>query len=111
MYEIKRPNYCCGCGESLNTISQSKISSAETNSPETEDAAMPDVDIRKLRRDIVVEASSRKTSLIDLWKSAPPTQQPPLNYNRPAPNLPDGSELLKINQQQCSSSRTIDIDE
>jgi hypothetical protein len=77
---------------------------------EPEVSSLASLDLRKLRRDIVAEANTQKTTLTDLWKSASESDAVQEEYKRNAPNLPEGDALLKQTQADCASSRPTEID-
>jgi hypothetical protein len=105
LYEVTKPKFCSSCGESLDGLSKA----SKKQEPELEPEL--DVDLNKLKRSIVVEGNSDKTSLKDIWSSAgsqssnlPPMQRPPSND-------PEGQALLDQTVKECSSSRMRDVDE
>ena len=103
LYEVTKPKFCSGCGESVGGISSAK-------KEESEEVSELDIDIEKLKRDIVVEKSDGTTTLKSLWSTA----TAPSNDNiegRPPSNDPEGQELLDKTIADCSSSRTKDINE
>jgi hypothetical protein len=115
-YEITKPKFCASCGTPVAGV-PAKVSQAkapvvvEEESEEYEESIMGNIDIRRLRRDIVAESNSSKITLTDLWKSASPEDARSIgNFSRPAANLPQGEEILKRNRADCASSRVIEVD-
>ena len=103
LYEVSKPKFCSSCGESVGGTSYAK-------KEEVEEESELDIDIEKLKKDIVVEKSDGATTLGSLWSSA----DAPSNDNiepRPPSNDPEGQALLDKTIADCSSSRTKDIDE
>ncbi len=105
LYEVTKPKFCSHCGEKIGVIS----SASKKDEPEEESEL--NVNLNKLKRDIVVEGNSDKTTLKEIWSSASPkgSSLPPME--RPASNDPVGQELLDQTVRECSSSRMRDIDE
>ena len=79
---------------------------------EEEEVSDLDIDLSKLKRDIVVENDKRKTKIEDIWGSVTSSEAngPQENFSRPESRDPDGQELLDKTIRDCSSSRMRDID-
>jgi ribosomal protein L37E len=107
LYEVAKPKFCSHCGEPIGNISSA------TKKEEKEETSDLDVNLNKLKRDIVVEGGSRGVNLKELWGSV--TQEEASSgvdkFQRPASKDPSGQELLDKTIKDCSSSRMRDIDE
>jgi len=104
LYEVTKPKFCSGCGESVGGTSSAK-------KEESEEVSDLDIDIEKLKKDIVVEKSDGATTLKSLWSTAnAPTSSDNIE-SRPPSNDPEGQALLDKTIEDCSSSRTKDINE
>ena len=106
LYEVAKPKFCSSCGNSLGSISSS------ARKEEEEEVSDLDIDLSKLKRDIVVENDKRKTKIEDIWGSVTSSEAsgPQENFSRPESRDPDGQELLDKTIRDCSSSRIRDID-
>ena len=104
LYEVTKPKFCSGCGESVEGISSA--SKKEVEGGELE------IDMDKLKKDISIEGDSGKITLKSLWSaSSSPRTSDGANFSRPPSNDPEGQTLLDKTVKDCSSSRTKDIDE
>jgi hypothetical protein len=111
LYEIAKPKFCSSCGSSIGA----SLSSAPKEEEE-EEVANLDVNIDKLKKDIVVEGSNESTSLKDLWSSVTPSEAQGGGAgrdlgSRPPSKDPEGQALLDKLRKDCGSSRQRDIDE
>ena len=107
LYELKKPKFCSNCGESI----AGGVSTA-SEKVEIEESVDLDVDLNKLKKDIVVESSkSASVNLGEIWASAKQGGVSSDNYKRPESKDPEGKELLNKTIQDCSSSRMRDVDE
>jgi len=107
LYELKKPKFCSNCGENI----AGGVSTASKKAEEEETVDL-DVDLNKLKRDIVVESSkSSSVSLKQIWGSASQGGVDSDNYKRPDSKDPTGKELLDKTMQDCASSRMRDVDE
>jgi ribosomal protein L37E len=109
-YEVAKPKFCANCGTPISGGVRPKELAQEEVKDEPEVSSLASLDLRKLRRDIVAEANTQKTTLTDLWKSASESDAVQEEYKRNAPNLPEGDALLKQTQADCASSRPTEID-
>ena len=107
LYEITKPKFCSSCGESLDGLSTS------SKKQETEEENELDVDLNKLKKDIIVESSNQKTTIEQIWGSITSAEANTERekFSRPASKDPDGEELLNRTIKDCSSSRMRDVDE
>ena len=107
LYELKKPKFCSTCGEPLDGVTTSKSKNEEE---ETSDL---DVNLNKLKRDIVVENNEQQTTVEQIWGSVTSSEanRGRDSFNRPASKDPSGKELLDKTIQDCSSSRMRDVDE
>jgi len=103
LYEVTKPKFCSGCGESVGGTSSAKKEDVEVGSE-------LDIDIEKLKKDIVVEKSDGATTLKSLWSTANAPSSDNIGSRRPS-NDPEGQALLDQTIKDCSSSRTKDINE
>ena len=101
LFEISKPKFCAGCGESFNTSAASSpaSSSRRTKEVEEEEYEPASFDIEKLRASIVSESSKHLTSLDDLWKD--PAPKDPNSYRSPSSD-PSGIEIIKQTMSECS---------
>tara|TARA_R110000765_G_scaffold2550_1_gene7856 strand:+ start:951 stop:1298 length:348 start_codon:yes stop_codon:yes gene_type:complete len=102
LYEVTKPKFCSGCGESVGGTSSAKKEDVEVGSE-------LEIDIDKLKGGISIEGSSAKTTLDDLWSSPAPLNTS--DERRPPSNDLEGQALLDQTIKDCSSSRTKDINE
>ncbi len=111
LYEVSKPKFCSSCGKGIGSVSSASV----PEEARKEEEPQLDVNINKLKRDIVVEASSDKTSLQDLWSSVSPSEAKgggtQGEFQRPPSSDPEGQELLDKLRKDCGSSRQRDIDE
>jgi|TARA_R100001480_G_scaffold153746_1_gene157383 hypothetical protein len=107
LYEVKKPKFCPECGQSLDGLSKASTEQDVDEQPEL------DVDLDKLKRDIVVESSNQKTTVEQIWGSVTAAEagMERDSFSRPASKDPDGKELLDQTIKDCSSSRMRDVDE
>jgi len=104
LYEIAKPKFCSSCGESVASISSGTVKQKEESGPS------PNIDINKLKRDVIIEKSSGSVDIKDLWANA----NGPIGDSiekRAASKDPEGQTLLDQTIRDCSSSRMKDIDE
>jgi succinate dehydrogenase/fumarate reductase-like Fe-S protein len=104
LYEVTKPKFCSSCGESVGGVS------AASKKEEVEETSELDIDIEKLKKDIVVEKSDGATTLKSLWSTAAAPSNDDIEA-RPPSNDPEGQALLDQIIEDCSSSRTRDINE
>ena len=108
VYEVTKPKFCADCGApiGLSSAPPEKKAAVEV---EYEVEQPRGINLNKLKNDIVAEVGGNQgTTLTDLWKSATPDSAN--RFDRPAPNLPDGEDMIKQSQADCASSRVQDID-
>ena len=107
LYEVKKPKFCSSCGQSLDGLSKASTEQDVEEEPEL------DVDLDKLKKDIVVESSNQKTTVEQIWGSVTAAEAGAERdrFSRPASQDPDGKELLDRTIKDCSSSRMRDVDE
>jgi len=108
VYEVTKPKFCASCGTPVAggvAPTPAPAVKAEVEVETEEESSLAHIDLRKLRRDIVAETNTQKTTLTDLWKSATPddVNAPPMQ--RRAANLPEGEALIRQSQADCSSAR------
>lgn len=108
MYEVTKPKFCASCGTPVAggvAPTPAPAMKEEVEVEIEEESSLAHIDLRKLRRDIVAETNTQKTTLTDLWKSATPddVNAPPMQ--RRAANLPEGEALIRQSQADCSSAR------
>ena len=106
LYEVTKPKFCSRCGEGAGGTSAASKKEEE----EDEEKSELDIDMEKLKNDIIVEKSDGKVTLESLWSTA----NAPAGENiepRRASNDPEGQALLDKTVQDCSSSRIKDINE
>ena len=104
LYEVNKPKFCSNCGEPIGSISTSKTKEKESA------VSQGQYDIDKLKRDVVIEKSSGRVDVKDLWANA----NGPIGDSvegRSASKDPEGKALLDQTLKDCSSSRMRDIDE
>ena len=108
LYEVTKPKFCYGCGESVEGIS----SASKKDGEGCEAGSELEIDMDKLKKDISIEGDSEKITLKSLWSaSSSPRTSYGANFSRPPSNDPEGQTLLDKTVKDCSSSRTKDIDE
>jgi len=108
VYEVTKPKFCASCGTPVAggvAPTPAAAVKAEVEVEYKEESSLGSIDLRKLRQDIVAETNTQKMTLTDLWKSATPEDANMTPMQRRASNLPDGKELLKRSQADCSSAR------
>jgi len=107
LYEVTKPKFCSSCGESIGGVSTA------SKKQEIEEESELDVDLNKLKRDIIVESSNQKTTVEQIWGSVTSAEANAERekFSRPASQDPDGKELLDQTIKDCSSSRMRDVDE
>jgi hypothetical protein len=108
LYEVTKPKFCSSCGESLDGLSKASKEEDVEEQPEL------DVDLNKLKRDIIVEeGSSSNLNLKQIWGSVGSSEAvgEPDGYQRPESKDPNGKELLDQTRKNCASSRMRDVDE
>ena len=107
LYEVTKPKFCSSCGESLDGLSKA------SKEQDVEEQSELDVDLNKLKRDIVVESSNQKTTVEQIWGSVTSAEagSERERFSRPASQDPDGKELLDQTIKDCSSARMRDVDE
>jgi len=113
VYEVTKPKFCGDCGAKIGAFSAAPAPAKREEvvaEIEYEEEVSRSFDFRRMKADIVAEASSQKMTLTDLWKSASPEDARMAPMQRRAANLPDGDALLKQNQADCGSSRVQEID-
>jgi len=111
VYEVAKPKFCSGCGAKIGVAQVAPTPVKKEVVAEIEYEESRDFDLSRMRRDIVAETNSDKTSLAEIWKSATPEDANMTPLERRSPNLPEGEALLKQSQADCGSSRTTqDID-
>jgi len=103
LYEVTKPKFCSSCGEGVGGASSAK-------KEEVEEGSELDIDIEKLKKDIIVEKSEGKTTLESLWSTANAPSSDEIEPRRPSDD-PEGQALLDQTIKDCSSSRTKDINE
>jgi|TARA_R110002020_G_scaffold33403_1_gene101743 hypothetical protein len=101
LYEVTKPKFCSSCGESVTSISSGKTK-------EEKDDSSVDINIEKLKQDVVIEKSTGGLDVKNLWANAsgPSNVEP-----RSESPDPQGKDLLDKTIQDCSSSRMRDINE
>jgi|GEM_PF-3520700 len=104
LYEVTKPKFCSSCGENVSSISSGRVKEKEEGGPS------PNIDIEKLKRDVVIEKSSGKLDVKDLWANAASPMGDSIE-KRAASKDPEGQQLLDQTIQDCASSRMKDIDE
>ena len=104
LYEISKPKFCSSCGQGVGVVSSS------SKKEEVESGAELDININKLKKDIVVEKSSGGTPIEELWSSASGPPSEGVGGRSPSKD-PEGQTLLDQTVKDCSSSRMRDIDE
>ena len=106
LYEVANPKFCSSCGNSVDSISSAAKKEEVEGGPDF------DIDLSKLKRDIVVENDKRKTKIEDIWGSVTSSEANGVqdNFSRPESKDPNGKELLDKTIKDCSSSRMRDID-
>jgi hypothetical protein len=106
LYEVTKPKFCPSCGNSLGSVSSA------AKKEEGEEVSDLDIDLNKLKRDIIVENDKRKTKIEDIWGSVTSSEanSPQDGFSRPESKDPSGKELLDKTIRDCSSSRMKDID-
>jgi hypothetical protein len=109
VYEVTKPKFCAACGTPIGASVPAPARQEAVAEIEYEERAKG-FDLRKLKNDIVAEASTEQITLTDLWKSATPEDASRGKFSRPASNLPEGEALIKRSQADCASSRVQDID-
>tara|TARA_R110001583_G_scaffold103163_13_gene250276 strand:- start:14151 stop:14516 length:366 start_codon:yes stop_codon:yes gene_type:complete len=107
LYEVTKPKFCSSCGQSLDGLSKA------SKEQDVEEGSELDIDLDKLKRDIVVESSNQKTTVEQIWGSVTAAEagSERERYSRAASKDPDGKELLDQTIKDCSSSRMRDVDE
>jgi len=107
LYEVTKPKFCSSCGEAIGSVS------VASKKQEEEESSELNVDLNKLKRDIVVESSNQKTTVEQIWGSVTSAEASAErdNFSRPSSQDPDGKELLDKTMQDCASSRMRDVDE
>ena len=103
LYEVTKPKFCSSCGEGVGGTSSAK-------KEEVEERSELDIDIDKLKKDIVVEKSDGKVTLESLWSTANAPASEGVEPRRPSAD-PEGQALLDQTLKDCSSSRTKEINE
>ena len=106
LYQINKPKFCSSCGGGLGSISSAEKKGEEEETPDF------DINLSKLKRDIVVENDDSKTKIEDIWGSvtSSETNRSKDSFSRPESKDPSGQELLDKTIKDCSSSRMRDID-
>ena len=110
LYEISKPKFCSSCGKGLGTVT----AKAQEEEESGEQGSSLDVDIEKLKKDILVEGNSKKTTCQDIWGAvtqAEAQQGLQSRESRPASKDAEGQALLDQIVKDCSSSRMKDVDE
>jgi hypothetical protein len=110
VYEVTKPKFCSACGSSIGAAAPAPARKEAVAEIDYEEENSRSFDLKKMKRDIVAEASSQNTTLTDLWKSATPEDANRTRTSRPAANLPEGEAMIKQSQADCASSRIQDID-
>ena len=109
LYKLKKPKFCSECGEPIGGA----VASRQKEEEEQEVDSELDVDLNKLKKDILVENTQQKVTTEQIWGSV--TSSEAVNqrdsFNRPASKDPSGQELLDKTIRDCSSSRMRDVDE
>lgn len=106
LYEVTKPKFCPSCGEKIGSVS------SKMKDKEVEEEVDLDINLSKLKRDIVVESNKGQTKVEDIWGSVTSSEanSPKDGFSRPASKDPSGKELLDKTIRDCSSSRMRDID-
>jgi len=104
LYEVTKPKFCSSCGEGV-----SSISSGKTKEKKSEVSGL-DVDIEKLKKDVIIEKSTGRLDVKDLWASTSGPASEGIE-GRPPSSDPEGQDLLDQTVEDCSSSRMKDINE
>jgi len=110
VYEVTKPKFCSSCGTTIGASAPAKARKEAVAEIEYEEEGSRFFDLDKMKKDIVAEANTQKTTLTDLWKSATPEDANRSRMSRPASNLPNGDAMIKQSQADCASSRVQDID-
>ena len=111
VYEVAKPKFCSACGAPVGVSEKALKPEKKESVAEIEYEESREFDIARMRRDIVAESNTSKTSLAEIWKSATPEDDNMPPMERRSPNLPEGDALIKQSQADCGSSRVIqDID-
>ena len=114
VFDVARPKFCAGCGSAFNRVNAtvSKVTkpivtkTSTVYEDEDEEQESYNIDINRLKDTFACEMNSRKVSLDDLWSNP----APPEDFVRNSASGPDGEELLKQIQRECSTSRMQDIE-
>ena len=106
VYEINKPKFCSSCGNSL-TFSVKSNSQSKDYDDDNEPTCLDSIDLNKLRGSISVENTRTKLSLNELWANPAPRE----NFYRAEFNGPEGEDLLKQIRKECSSSKSIELED
>lgn len=113
VFDVARPKFCAGCGSPFNRTTAPvikatapKVTKTVTSYDDEEEQESYTIDINRLKDTFACEMNSRKVSLDDLWSNP----APPENFIRNGASGPEGEELLKQIQRECSTSRMQDIE-
>lgn len=110
VYEVTKPKFCSSCGTTIGASAPEPARREAVAEIEYEAESSRSFDLGKMKNDIIAEASSQQTTLTDLWMSATPEDANRDKTFRRASNLPNGEDMIKQSQADCSSSRVQDID-
>ena len=104
LYEITKPKFCSSCGEGVSSISSGKTKEKQ------EEASGLDVDIEKLKKDVIIERSTGGLDIKDLWATTSGPAGDGIEGRLPSSDS-EGQDLLDQTVKDCSSSRMKDINE
>jgi hypothetical protein len=113
IYEVNEPKFCAGCGSAIRGGVSSDVVRASESSASVEvdmgnGSSLGSINLDKLRNNIVAEGNSKQVKLGDIMGSSSSDSSD--EFVRGESNLPDGDELIQRSQQDCGSSKPIDID-
>lgn len=117
LYEVSAPKFCSSCGNAVNSFAPKAAakpvlkSKAYIEVDEDEDDGdcvdISNIDLRRLRKDIVTESFASKITLQDIIGTSTGGER----FSRPSFNGPDGEDLINQTRRECGPSRPTDIDE
>lgn len=105
VYEVTKPKFCASCGTAIAGVKNPVLANQNIEVEIEEETSVRGFDLRKMKQDIIAEANTEKTTLTDLWKSATPEDARDSEMTRRKSNLPDGQELIRRSQADCSPVR------
>ena len=105
-FELKKPKFCCECGEPFNQIIQSKSKKSIKKDEAEEEEGTQEFDIEQARKGIRLEMTNASTKVEDIIATAPHSQK----EVRPEQEKESGKDLQNLILKECATSRTT-IDE